>query len=337
MEWEFPVFNTHKIVGQRIRNFVANGNVLVLTGGIAALEFINSYFFYNIELVDGNYSPGPFRRLNSVPKQLSFDPKVLPQKGISVTAVKKASLPSGAEVLWGTPRSSPVFRIKFCEAQSPDEGMPPVKVLPRDCPLAAQDGRPCSCGYLVYIGYNWNEPYPSRWDKVLLSSVELLNPCWTPPPPLPPLEPCSDVPKPNCAANSVPSCPATGWSGQGSKKTLAGGAPAASSTILRAVSEEQDQIHALESEVEELASHREAPEHTSTLSALKSKVSQLLGRLDSAPGASRRRHASRGRSEDRVLENSMLSLSSDVRKVDSKVDKLASALDKVEARRRRHD
>ncbi len=31
--------------------------------------------------------------------------------------------------------------------------------------------------------------------------MELLNPCWAPPPPLPPLEPCSDVPKPKCAAN----------------------------------------------------------------------------------------------------------------------------------------
>jgi hypothetical protein len=53
-------------------------------------------------------------------------PVVLPQKGISVTATKKESLPSGTEVLWGTPRSSPVFMIKFCEAQSPNEGMPPV-------------------------------------------------------------------------------------------------------------------------------------------------------------------------------------------------------------------
>ena len=104
MEWEFPVFSTHKIIGQRIRNFVANGNNLVLTGGIAALEFINSYFFYNIELVDGNYSPGPFRRLDGVPKQFTYDPKVLPQKGVAVTAVKKTTLPSGAQVLGSGPR-----------------------------------------------------------------------------------------------------------------------------------------------------------------------------------------------------------------------------------------
>ena len=178
MEWSFPVFNVHKIIGQRIRNFVANGNIFVLTGGIPAIEFINAYFFYVLELADGNYSPGPFRRLDKIPPQLRDTPKVLPQKGISVTAVKKESLPSGATVLWGTPRTSPVFMIKFCEAESPDEGMPPVKVLPRDCPLSAQKGRPCSCGHIIYIGYAFNDPYPSRWDKVLLASVEILNPTW---------------------------------------------------------------------------------------------------------------------------------------------------------------
>ena len=36
--------------------------------------------------------------------------------------------------------------------------------------------------------------------QVLLSSVELLNPCWVPPAPLPPLDFCSDPPKPKCSA-----------------------------------------------------------------------------------------------------------------------------------------
>jgi len=252
MEWDFPVYNIHKIIGQRIRNFVANGNMLVLTGGILAVEFINSYFFYNIELADGNYSPGPYRRLDDVPVCLKAAPVVLPQKGIAVTAVKKESLPSGTEVcvcavvrmgvcicnkcmyvcscarvggwvggwlggcgcgcgcvcarvrvyilyicnkcvcvcvcvstriqvLWGTPRSSPVFMIKFCEAQSPNEGMPPVKVLPRDCPAAEADGRPCSCGYVMYIGYNYEEQYPTRWDKVLRAAVEVMSPTFEEP------------------------------------------------------------------------------------------------------------------------------------------------------------
>ena len=128
LEWDFPVYNIHKIIGQRIRNFVANGNMLVLTGGILSIEFLNAYFFYNIDLADGNYSPGPYYRLDDVPVCLKAAAMVLPQKGIAVTAVKKQSLPSGTQVLWGTPRSSPVFMIKFCEAQSPNEGMPPIKV-----------------------------------------------------------------------------------------------------------------------------------------------------------------------------------------------------------------
>lgn len=130
MEWDFPVYNIHKIIGQRIRNFVANGNMLVLTGGIMAIEFINSYFFYNIEDADGNYSPGPYRRLEdpNVPEEFKAAASILPQKGISVTAAKTESLPSGTQVVYGTPRSSPVFMIKFCEAQNAMEGMPPAKV-----------------------------------------------------------------------------------------------------------------------------------------------------------------------------------------------------------------
>ena len=180
MEWDFPVYNSHKVIGQRIRNFVANGNMLVLTGGILAIEFINSYFFYTIELADGNYSPGPYSRLTGVPECLKVAPAVLPQKGVAVTAVKKDSLPSGSEVLWGTPKSSPVFMIKFCEAQGA-EGMPPVKVLPRDCPATEKEGRPCSCGYVMYIGYDFKEQYPTRWDKVLRGAVEMMSPVYQPP------------------------------------------------------------------------------------------------------------------------------------------------------------
>jgi len=55
-------------------------------------------------------------------------------------------------------------------------------VLPRDCLLAEADGRPCSCGYLMYIGYNFEEQYPTRWDKVLRAAVEIMNPTFEEPP-----------------------------------------------------------------------------------------------------------------------------------------------------------
>jgi len=59
--------------------------------------------------------------------------------------------------------------------------MPPVKVLPRDCPAAEADGRPCSCGYVMYIGYNYQEQYPTRWDKVLRAAVEIMSPTYVEP------------------------------------------------------------------------------------------------------------------------------------------------------------
>mmetsp|Transcript_63422 Transcript_63422/g.169631 ORF Transcript_63422/g.169631 Transcript_63422/m.169631 type:complete len:206 (-) Transcript_63422:174-791(-) len=204
--------------------------------------------------------------------------------------------------------------------------------------MAARDGRPCSCGNIVYIGYNWNEPYPSRWDKVLLQSVELLNPCWAPPPPLPPLDPCSDPPKPNCAASSIPSCPSTGWSGQGSKKQVTSGeATAQRSPILAAVSQEQSQIADLTNEVQQLMSvqnDRETEHSGDALSSLKSKVSEVLERLDGR----RQEHHNAHSGTEVVLEKSMATLAGDVSQVDNKVDKLASAVDKLVRRRRgRHE
>lgn len=186
MEWDFPVYNANKIVGQNIRAFVANGNSMILTGGLLNIEFINRYFFYQLELADGNYSPGPFRELPQLMgmseeqnQMLSSAPKSLPQVGISVTAVKKASLPSGATIIYGTPHNAGAFAIKFCMAENPANDastqLPPVKVLPRDCEASAKAGRPCSCGFLCYMGYNWQDRYPSRWDTALKSVQQLCS------------------------------------------------------------------------------------------------------------------------------------------------------------------
>jgi len=99
-EWDFPIYNPSKSIAQRIRSFVANGNAMVFTGGTLDFEFINRYFFYQLEPSDGNYSPGPFPLLPDwqgiTPAQKAYlkpTPRILPQKGISVTAIKKESLP----------------------------------------------------------------------------------------------------------------------------------------------------------------------------------------------------------------------------------------------------
>ena len=185
-EWDFPIYNPSKAIAQRMRSFVANGNAMIFTGGTMDFEFINRYFFYNLEAADGNFSPGPFPLLpqfNGLSSQqtslLQPAPRVLPQKGIAVTAVKKHSLPSGSTVIYGSPHTSPVFLIKFCMAENPKNGpsvtLPPVKVLPRDCAASARAGRPCSCGNICFLGYNYVEQYPGRWDDALKVMVDVCS------------------------------------------------------------------------------------------------------------------------------------------------------------------
>jgi hypothetical protein len=342
MEWDFPVYNIHKIIGQRIRNFVANGNMLVLTGGILAVEFINSYFFYNIELADGNYSPGPYRRLKDVPECLLTAPQVLPQKGIAVTAVKKESLPSGTEVLWGTPRSTPVFMIKFCEAQSPSEGMPPIKVLPRDCPAAEKDGRPCSCGYIMYIGYNYQEQYPTRWDKVLRGAVEIMSPVYEAPaggykipkkkviPGIPPcLEKYGDK-KTKWTRDKSPKV--STLSGDADSKPVrperaARGRSMALAKADQKLQLQQQEINALEKQVQALSEQKERSvikkARQQSLSQLRTRAAHLLHEVKEREAA-KRPHGS----TEKVLLHSVSALTKDIKSVNSKVDHLASVVQK---------
>jgi len=187
LEWDFLVVNPNKIVGQDIRAFVANGNSMVFTGGIMSMEFINRYFFYNLEPADGNLDPGPFLRLphyQGLTKEQhdimeKSSPRSLPQRGIEVVGVKKGSLPSGTSIIYTSPYNSAVFSIKFCMADNPmsepTAPLPPRKVLPRDCPAEAAAGRPCSCGFICYVGYDWRDPYPTRWDTALKAVVDLCS------------------------------------------------------------------------------------------------------------------------------------------------------------------
>ena len=193
LEWDMLIVSPQKIVGQNIRAYVANGNTMIFTGGIISLEFINTYFYYQLEPADGNLDPGPFLRL---PKFQGLTeeqhkvitegtpstepaPKTLPQVGIEVTSVKKESLPSGTSIIYTSPYNAAVFAIKFCEAENPMNDpaapLPPVKVLPRDCPITAAQGRPCSCGFICYLGYDWRDAYPSRWDYALKNMVDVCS------------------------------------------------------------------------------------------------------------------------------------------------------------------
>jgi hypothetical protein len=55
------------------------------------------------------------------------------QDHTTVSSMDLRSLPSGTTVLYMTPKSSPVFSIKFCQRLSERHGEPPIKTIPKDC------------------------------------------------------------------------------------------------------------------------------------------------------------------------------------------------------------
>ena len=323
------------------------------------IEFINTYFFYNVEPADGNYSPGPFKMLPDVPEAMKGCPKVLPQKGISVTAVKKGSIPSGGEVLWGTPHSSAVFMIKFCEAQSPQQGMPPVKVLPRDCPASEKLGRPCSCGHIMYVGYNFRDPYPSRYDHVVRAAVEILNPS-------------SDINLKKAEAGK-----SKGSSKKASTQSLSGSAAAAAGATSSLNQEEaavtaakassgasahgvdqkialqkmeiahlEGTLGTLENErraVHQFTSKKElAPGRTVQLDELRDKAKHLIREIRSEERGKARGHGedsgrrsgdSIGQGEEHLILESVAALAQDVREIDAKVNHLSTRGDRDDGRR----
>lgn len=189
MKNSMPIYNAQASVAQRLRNYVANGNHMVFTGGsLLSIEFINRYFYFNIEPIAqsgvfkgsgyGNYSPGPFRKLinDDLPWVYKLAPDTLYQDYTSVQSMDLRSLPSGTTVLYMTPKSSPVFAIKFCQRLSERHGETPIKTVPRDCWRHAARGYPCSCGTITYIGYDWHyDQTAADWDKVLLAAVEFQN------------------------------------------------------------------------------------------------------------------------------------------------------------------
>jgi len=179
-------------VAKRIRTFVSNGNNLVLTGGdYSSLVFLNKYFHYEVKktVLDN----GPFERLpeGSLPKDLkSRFAKVastLPQEGLSVTSVRKNSLPTGAKLIYATPFSTPLFQLTYCQAQVDKDACRIAKASgksclrdakPGECPAMHKKGLACSCGRILYDGYDFIGHHSSTigestWDETLKSAVSL--------------------------------------------------------------------------------------------------------------------------------------------------------------------
>jgi len=176
----FIVYGTTSRRAEMIRAFLANGNAIVIAGGVVAMEFINRMFYSQLEPVDGNYDEGPFRKSPS-----AFGPwKKLPfaslgQIGTDVYAVKPSSLPEGSTVLFTSPDGVGVFIMPFCQRLNPEYGNPQPIIIPSSrCTSLKASGRgKCSCGTVTYIGYDFhsNEVTSSldhtKWIAVLRASA----------------------------------------------------------------------------------------------------------------------------------------------------------------------
>ena len=182
----FIVYGTNGVRAEMIRAFLANGNAMVVAGGVVSLEFINRMFYSQLEPADGNYDEGPFRKSSSAfgPWQkLPFDS--LGQIGTDVYAVKPSSLPEGSTVLFSSPDSVGAFIMPFCQRLNPQYATPlmcalrrinivyelvlfnplcrygnptPIIVPSSRCQSLKASGKgKCSCGTITYIGYDFHD------------------------------------------------------------------------------------------------------------------------------------------------------------------------------------
>jgi len=192
MERHLPISSDEDPFARKIRSYVANGNMLIMTGGdYSSLVFINRYFHFDLRKTV--YDGGPFEKLpdSSLPpnakEAFEHTPETLPQDGLSVTTVTKESLPPGTQLLYATPVSSPVFQITYCETVVPDDQCNVLKpaghscardVLPQDCDALKSQGQECSCGTILYVGNDYVEHHShtigsSVWDEVLRAAVSV--------------------------------------------------------------------------------------------------------------------------------------------------------------------
>eukprot|EP00960_Hanusia_phi_P076656 768590-Hanusia_phi.AAC.27 len=209
MKNDMPIYNAESNVAQRLRTPLADGDILLMikqetmwpmettlssrvdlwcrlnsstdTSSTTSsrnhpLERLRAQIDEAYELSGyGNWSPGPFRKLitKDLPWVYKLTPDTLYQDHTSVQSMALRSLPSGTSVIYMTPKSSPVFLIKFCQRLSERHGEPPIKTVPKDCWRHAASGYPCSCGTISYIGYDWHyDQDAADWDKVMLAAVE---------------------------------------------------------------------------------------------------------------------------------------------------------------------
>jgi hypothetical protein len=113
-------------------------------------------------------------------------PTSLSQSGLSVTSVRKSSLPPGAKLIYATPYSTPAFELPFCQitltgkecATALAAGRSCIQdVLPSECNTCSSCERKCGCGTILYIGFDFVDSHVSHigessWDEVLRAATD---------------------------------------------------------------------------------------------------------------------------------------------------------------------
>jgi hypothetical protein len=110
----------------------------------------------------------------------------LPQTGLSVTSIRKSSLPPGTKLIYATPYSTPVFEIPYCQRilfgqeckKAMDDNQPCIQdVLPSECTSCSICQRNCSCGTILYLGYDFVDNHAhhighSVWDSLIRKAAD---------------------------------------------------------------------------------------------------------------------------------------------------------------------
>ena len=108
---------------------MANGNTLVVAGGVLAKAFLNRVFSFRLQTADGGFSRGPWHKspplLSSAPPKLREEnlrealagcpPRLsLDERGDAAVPLALHSLPPGASVVYGDADAAVVVRVCAC-------------------------------------------------------------------------------------------------------------------------------------------------------------------------------------------------------------------------------
>jgi hypothetical protein len=182
----------------RIRNFIAGRNTFLFNGADAySIAFINRYYGFHVKqipVVSGFKRKTPRMVIgdpstpSAVPEAFALERKIgatyyggLPNKLApteDMVSVDTLSLPGASIIVYNNwprvPTGTPAFIIRYCQIEDPyKEGGKPLKVEVIECPAAEARGYPCSCGFINFLGWNWQGSNANVWESSVVNGDDL--------------------------------------------------------------------------------------------------------------------------------------------------------------------